>query len=96
MTFSINYTQHNNTVSSVINYAEFWYAESHDLYAEFRYVEIHDLFIVMLNVTFISVAMLNFIMLSVVVLNVVAPILESSRTSQIIKTQSKRISKSRA
>ncbi len=65
MPFSISDTQHNNTVSSVINYAEFRYAES------------HDLFIVMLNVAVLSVALLSFIMLSVVVLSVVAPILAS-------------------
>ncbi len=50
MTFSINDTQHNNTVSSVINYAEFRYAESHDLFiycyaeclrSECRYAEFH-------------------------------------------------------
>ncbi len=54
------------------------------------------MFIVMLNVTVLSVAVLNFIMLSVVVLSVVAPILAASRTSQIIKTQSKRTAKSLA
>jgi hypothetical protein len=54
------------------------------------------LFIVMLNVAVLSVGMLNFIMLSVVVLSVVAPILAARRTSQVVKTQSKRTPKSPA